>query len=186
MWTVQFFSKNEDGITHYLKHHAATNRAVLAPFSQCAIFTRRVFRLAKQVHPTRGARTKAGATDPNAVSEAKLLGSSRRPVTAEAFNGAHGNKSNEAEFSTSRFSDFKPHRHMVSQEFLDSKRISKAHENDTRFYVRCLCAASLCLPPVIQAAEFQFDPISPCPAFSVTGLSFCHNPRAASMNEPAC
>lgn len=134
-WTIQFFSKSADGIDHYLRHHAATTRQVLNPFLEHASFTRRTYKLSKQVHPLRGARVRT-SDDPNAMPEAKLLGSSRRPVTADAFEGALGNKSNHAEFATNRYTDFRPHLSKVEQEFADSKRISKNHENGTRFFVR--------------------------------------------------
>jgi hypothetical protein len=98
-YSVQFISKSADGIAHYLKHHAAKAREALKPFTTNATFKRRVLKMTRQIFPAPNTRGMQSAMP----SEPKLLGSSRRPLTADAFQGAYGKKSDQSEFSTTRY-----------------------------------------------------------------------------------
>eukprot|EP00036_Acanthoecidae_sp_10tr_P013699 CAMPEP_0206287036 /NCGR_PEP_ID=MMETSP0106_2-20121207/904_1 /ASSEMBLY_ACC=CAM_ASM_000206 /TAXON_ID=81532 /ORGANISM="Acanthoeca-like sp., Strain 10tr" /LENGTH=263 /DNA_ID=CAMNT_0053717567 /DNA_START=60 /DNA_END=847 /DNA_ORIENTATION=+ len=132
-WTIQFVSKSADGIDHYLKYHSAIAQRPLQQFSSTVKFSRKVYKLRRQVNPVLVSRVRTSDA-PNEVPEAKLLGSSRRPVTADAFSGALGNRSDHAEFTTARYTDFRPHLAKGETNFADSKRISKTQKTDTRFF----------------------------------------------------
>ena len=133
-YTVQFVSKSADGIAHYLKHHAAKMREVFKPFAANATIKRRVLKMTRQVFPVPNTRVQTAQPPPNA--EPKLLGSSRRPPTADAFQGAYGKKSDQSEFSTTRFSDFHPHKAGAQPTFEDTKKLHRMRDVDVRFFVR--------------------------------------------------